>query len=74
MSDFSEIQRALGRVEGKLDSLLERMDGHEKVTGERIGKVETAVDKVQARVHWYSGVAAAAGALLGFGGSHGIKM
>jgi hypothetical protein len=33
MSDLAEIQRGLGRVEGKLDTALARMDDHEKRLG-----------------------------------------
>jgi hypothetical protein len=60
--DWTEIQRALGRVEGKLDTALTRMDKQE----ERIGNVEK-------RQWWVAGVFAAIGAALGIGGTHGLK-
>lgn len=80
MSDLTEIHRSLGRVEGKLDAALERMEGHE----ERIDKHQEEIDALKGSHRWAAGWAAGislvAGAalswivnLLGVGGAHGIK-
>jgi hypothetical protein len=56
-----ELHRAVGRVEGKIDGLDAKLDG---IVGtlaardERLGKVET-------RQAWWSGAAAAVGAIIG---------
>jgi len=76
MSDLAEIRHALdsirdavtrtsqdvGWIKDGMEKSATRLDGHE----ERIGKLEN-------RQHWYSGLSAAIGALLGIGGSHGVK-
>lgn len=54
MSD-SELHRAIGRLESKVDILLARDEGFDK----RLGRVEH-------KVAWFSGAAAAAGALIGW--------
>lgn len=59
MSD--EISRSLGRVEGKLDSLIETMKGRD----DRADDLDRRVGKVENRLHWYSGAAAALGSLFG---------
>lgn len=69
MSDMTEIQRSLGRVEGKLDTALTRMDQH----GERMDKLEDRQRSVERRQWWMTGAWAAIGALLGFGGANGLK-
>lgn len=63
MAELSEVQRSLGRIEGKLDAALARMEHHE----ERITSTER-------RVWTFSGIAAVIGAALGIGGSHGLKL
>lgn len=70
MSELTEIQRSLGRVEGKLDAALTRMDARDQDV-EDLRKELRSVDR---RQWWLSGVAAAIGALLGIGGSHGLKL
>jgi hypothetical protein len=54
-SNFYEIQRALGRVEAKVDQLLEQDRGFEQ----RLAKVEH-------KVTWFSGAAAVIGTLVGW--------
>jgi uncharacterized coiled-coil protein SlyX len=65
----SELQRSTGRIEGKLDTFIEQM----KASDERGIKLSERVDKVENRQHWYSGVSAAFGMLLGFGTEHTFK-
>lgn len=52
MSD--EVQRSLGRIEGKLDGLLEKIDTH-----------ETRISALEAWKAWTFGAAAAAGVIVG---------
>jgi hypothetical protein len=59
-----ELHRAVGRIEGKLDTVIEslaarnaRDDAHDASVNKRL----TAVEKKQA---WYSGAAAAVGAIV----------
>jgi hypothetical protein len=77
MSDLTEIHRSLGRIEGKLDGLVDRADKHIDDHEKRIGALEGSH-------RWFIGVATGAGAvagaafswaitLLGLGGTHGIK-
>lgn len=66
----AEIQRSLGRIEGKLDSALSRMDAKDTQDMER----DKRIASVERRQWWLSGVAAVIGGLLGFGGSNGLKM
>lgn len=58
MSD--EIQRSLGRVEGKLDSVIEKLD-----------PIDRRLSKVEAKQHWFAGAGAAIGALIGLLVGHG---
>lgn len=66
MSDLAELNRAIGRVEGKLDTFIEQM----KTQDERATNVEVRMRKVENRQHWYSGVAAAIGMLITSAGMH----
>lgn len=70
MPVIAELQRSLGRVEGKLDALIDATTAHETRREERFNGVEQRIRKVEARQHWYSGAAAAIGALLGVVGGH----
>lgn len=54
MSDLAELHRTVGRLESKVDILLARDDRFDK----RLLKVEH-------KVTWFSGAAAALGALIG---------
>jgi hypothetical protein len=69
MSDLTEIQRGLGRVEGKLDTALSRMNRQD----ERSDGLDERLQKVEGRQWWTLGIFAAVGALLGFGGGNGLK-
>lgn len=66
----SEIQRSLGRIEGKVDSLIARQDAKDRRDEDRDNRIQS----IERRQWWLSGVAAAIGGLLGFGGSHGLKL
>jgi hypothetical protein len=66
MSDLTEIHRSLGRIEGKVDSLVERHDARDKNDEAREERLRT----VENRQHWYSGAGAILGALLGYFGVH----
>jgi hypothetical protein len=65
-SGLSEMQRAIGRIEGKMDAFIEQM----KVQDERATKVETRVRGLERWQHFYSGAGAILGALLGAFGVH----
>ena len=69
MSEFADIQRALGRIEGKQDAMLAQL---ERGT-ERMDKHDEKIGKLQNRQHWYAGIAAGIGAVLGFGGTNLLK-
>lgn len=56
-----EIQRTLGRIEASIESLKDLV----KTGNDDHDKLEHRVGKVEARQHWYSGVAATIGALAG---------
>jgi hypothetical protein len=70
MSELTDIQRSLGRIEGKLDSHLDHMKTRDQADMER----DKRIASVERRQWWLSGVAAVIGGLLGFGGGHGVKM
>jgi len=55
MPDLTELHRAIGRLESKVDILLARDDGFDR----RLANVEQ-------KVTWFSGAAAAVGALIGW--------
>lgn len=61
-----ELQRTVGRIEGKLDTFIQQMAIQDKRTTD----LEVRTRKVENRQHWYSGVAAAVGVLLGMFGVH----
>ena len=69
MSEFADIQRALDRIEGKQDAMLAQL---ERGT-ERMDNQDEKIGALQNRQHWYAGIAAGIGALLGFGGSNLLK-
>lgn len=62
MAGLSELQRAVGRIEGKIDNFIEQM----KVQDDRHGKLDTRVRKVEGRQHWYAGATAMFGALVAY--------
>lgn len=66
---LADLQRSMGNVESKIDASTQtnvrlegRIDGHEK----RLNKAEN-------KLHWWSGIAAAAGAIFGFVGNYLFK-
>ncbi|MGE5163040.1 MAG: hypothetical protein ACM3IH_03315 [Sphingobacteriales bacterium] len=59
MSD--EIQRSLGRIEGKLDGIKGHLDQH----SESITSIDARLGRVEKKVYWFSGITAAMGAALG---------
>lgn len=64
-----ELHRAVGRIEGKLDTFIEQM----KTQDDRATTLTGRLDKVENRQHWYSGFAAAIGVLFGIGSEHVLK-
>jgi hypothetical protein len=65
-NQIADMHRAIGRMEGKLDSVLEER----KAERERITEIEGRTRKVENRQHWYSGAGAVLGAILGAVGVH----
>jgi hypothetical protein len=61
-----ELHRAVGGVEGKLDSLICRHDARDA----REAAIETRMRKVEHRQHWWSGGAAVLGTIAGAFGVH----
>ncbi len=56
-----EIQRSLGRIEGKLDGIRNHLDQHH----ESINSIDVRLAKVEKKVYWFSGITGAFGALIG---------
>lgn len=80
MSDLTEIHRSLGRVEGKLDAALERMDGHEAAIAKHREEIDALKGSHRWAAGWAAGISLVAGAALtwaanalGIGGTHGLK-
>lgn len=59
-SGISEMQRAIGRIEGKLDGFIEQM----KIADDRGSKLEGRVRGLEKWQHLYSGASGIVGALL----------
>lgn len=59
---MEELQRALGRVEGKLDTFIAQMASQD----DRTTELEVRMRRVENRQHWYSGIGATLGMLAGF--------
>ncbi len=66
---LAEIQRALGRIEGVVGEIKAGMARG----AERTDKHDARLGKLENRQHWYAGIAAGIGTLLGIGGSHMLK-
>lgn len=64
MSD--EVQRTLGRVESKLDALVETMIRHLDDDKENFASVKGRVSKMEKKIYWFSGAWAAAGAIAAY--------
>lgn len=70
-TDFNELARSLGRVEGKLDSLVDLVKTGGQQQDTRHDALAKRVGRIESKQHWYSGAAATAGALFGlFMGRH----
>lgn len=63
--ELAEIQRALGRIESALDAIKDDISS----TAERLDKYNDRISGLERKQHWYSGFAAAVGALIGAAGS-----
>ena len=50
-----DVQRSLGRIEGKLDSLLDRLDAHTADDAENFKEIRAAVSVIQNKVQFWSG-------------------
>lgn len=71
MTETTELHRSMGRIEGKLDTFIAQM----KTQDDRTTDLEVRTRKVENRQHWYSGVGAAAGMLLGvLTGGHFLRV
>lgn len=63
---IAELHRSVGRIEGKIDTFIAQM----KAQDDRTTELEVRTRKVENRQHWYSGLGAALGAILGAMGVH----
>lgn len=66
LRELGDLKGTLGNTNGKIDTFIKQMAESDKRTTD----VEVRLRKVENRQHWYSGLAAAVGALLGVGGAH----
>lgn len=64
MSELSEVQRDLGRVEGKLDTVLDVLKTYHKTNETRVNEIDARLQKTQQRQAWLSGFSS----LVGFCG------
>jgi hypothetical protein len=76
-SGISEMQRAVGRIEGKMDAFIEQMKVQDERTtrmeaqhNERTTKLEGRIWKLEKWQWFYSGGGAVLGAILGAFGVH----
>lgn len=67
-SGVSELTRATGRIEGSLQSIESGMAAHNLRDEKLFDAIEKRLRKVENRQHWYSGVGAVIGILIGLGG------
>lgn len=67
--ELAEIQRALGRIESALDAIKDDISS----TAEKLDKHNDRLGSLERRQHWYSGFAAAVGAIIGVGSGHWTK-
>ena len=59
MSD--NIERSLGRIEGKLDGIKTHLDQH----SDSISTIDGRLGTVEKKIYWFSGITAAVGAAFG---------
>jgi hypothetical protein len=64
--EFISMDRAVGRIEGKIDAFIEQMKVHDNRTTD----LDVRTRKVEQRQYWLSGVGAALGAIAGALGMH----
>ena len=64
MGEESGLQRSLGRLEGKVDQILEGMMNHELRDQERFNNVEKRIGSLEKKIWYGSGVAAVVAFLL----------
>jgi len=57
--DDNEIQHSLGRVEGKLDSLIAEIKTHSEDDKANFTNLDTRIQKVEKKIYYASGFAAA---------------
>lgn len=62
MTENADLHRAVGRIEGKLDTFITQM----KAQDDRTTDLEVRTRKVEGRQHWYSGAAAVVGGLIAY--------
>jgi hypothetical protein len=66
MTADTEVHRALGRIEGQLTTVVDLLKGHDG----RHERTERRVGSLEKRQAWYSGAAAAVGAIVGIFARH----
>lgn len=62
MSELADLQRSVGRVEGKLDAFIDQM----KVQDNRTTDLEVRQRKVENRQHYWAGAGTLVGAFVGW--------
>ena len=62
--DDNEIQRSLGRVEGKLDLLLTEIKTHFEDDKTNFSSIDTRIQKVEKKIYYASGFVAALAFIL----------
>jgi hypothetical protein len=62
MADTADLHRAVGRIEGKLDTFIAQMEAQDN----RATNVEVRLRKVEARQHWYAGAGTVIGAIFAY--------
>ena len=66
MTELQNIDRIVGRIDGKLDSVINELT---QIT-RRAEAIEVRLRSVEGKQHWYAGAAAALGSLIGYFTSH----
>lgn len=69
MSDINELTRALGRIEGKVDALDERLALQHEERGIILMRHEERLSSLEKYKSYALGIAAAVSAIVGFGGA-----
>jgi hypothetical protein len=62
MTENIELQRAVGRIEGKLDSFIAKLDAGDS----RHESAEKRIGAVERKQAWYAGAAATVGAIAAY--------